>query len=236
MIATDQRLLQAFGLACTLFILMVTSLVGANAQTQATGAPTDTFVTVVQRRALEEVKADLAYITAVRSSATARKGRAEEDMRALWGRIKNLETEIDAIDARLDTLDSDKDSAAYATAKDRKSLLKKLRDLLETRTDARKAEGEAAQAALGFAEAREAMCTQETALLNKRTERDAAAKKGGASAALVQLDKTLKTLETELNERREKALKAEDEWVSAEKDALDALRKLAEAQDSFHEE
>jgi chromosome segregation ATPase len=236
MIATDQRLLQAFGLVCTLFILLVTSLAGASAQTQAAGAATDTFVTVVQRRALEEVKADLAWISAVRAGAQARKGRITEEIRALGGRITTLEKEIEALDGRLDTLDSDKDSAAYATAKDRKSLLKKLRDLLETRTDARKAEGEAAQSALGFAEAREAMCTQESALLAKRTERDAAAKKGGASASLAQLDKAIKDLETELNERREKALKTEDEWVSAEKDALDALRKLAEAQDTFHEE
>ena len=114
-------------------------------------------------------------------------------------------------------------------------MLKKLRNLLETRTDARKAEGEAAQAALGFAEAREAMCTQESSLLAKKTERDAQAKKAGA-AVLTQLDKAIKTLETELNERREKALKAEDEWVSTEKDALDALRKLADKQDSFHED
>jgi hypothetical protein len=236
MIATDQRLIHACGLALTVLILFLSSVVGAGAQTgSAATAVADTFVTVVQRRTVEEVKADLAYIASVRTAANARKERTKEEMRVLEGRIKTLEKDIDAVDARLDTLDSDKDSAAYATAKERKALLKKLRDLLETRSDARKAEGEAAAAALGYAEAREAMCSQESSLLTKKTERDAQAKKAGA-VVLAQLDKAIKALETELNDRREKALKAEDEWVSAEKDALDAMRKLADKQDSFHED
>ncbi len=237
MVAHDQRFLQAIGMVFSLAIIVLTSFIGANAQTPpSTVASADTFVSVVQRRSQEEIKADLAYISSVRAAAGARKERVKEEMRVLEGRIAKLEKDIDALDARLDTLDSDKDSAAYATAKARKSLLKKLRNLLETRNDARKAEGEAVQAAFGFAEMREALCSEESSLFAKMAEREAQAKKNAAAAVLAQLDKEIKHLETSVNERREKALKAEDEWVSEERDALDALVKLADAQDSFHED
>jgi hypothetical protein len=52
--------------------------------------------------------------------------------------------------------------------------------------------------------------------------------------ALPPLDQAIKAMETELNDRWEKALTAQDEWISAQKDLVDALRKLAEAQDEFH--
>lgn len=232
MLATDHRIFQILG--SVLFLFMMTFVDVAAQTTPSATAATDTFVTVIQRRAQEEIKADLAYIAALRSGAQARKERLKEEVRVLDGRVKALEKEIEAIEGRLDTLDSDKDSAAYATGKDRKALLEKLKDLLETRTDARKAETVAAQAALGFVEAREAMCSHESALLAKKAERDGVAKKGGSAVTLPPLDKALKSMESELNELWEKALKAQDEWVSAEKDLLDALRKLAEAQDEFH--
>lgn len=232
MLAADHRIFQIFGPVVMLF--MMTFVDVAAQTTPSATAATDTFVTVIQRRTQDEIKADLAYVAALRNGAQARKERLKEEVRILEGRIKSLEKEIESIEGRLDTLDSDKDSAGYATAKDRKALLEKLKDLLETRTDARKAETAAAQAALGFVEAREAMCTQELALLAKKTERDGVAKKSGAAAALPALDKTIKTMETELNELWERALSAQDDWVSAEKDLLDALRKLAEAQDEFH--
>jgi hypothetical protein len=226
--------------AHTLGLLVLLCLAGSM-DTQAQPVPsatasTDTFVTVVQRRTLEEIKADLAYIAVVRTGAQKRKDRSKEESSVLDTRIKTLEKDIETVDGRLDTLDSDKDSAAYATAKQRKELLKKLKDLLETRLDVRKAEGEAAQAALGFAEAREAMCTHESALLAKKAERDAQLKKGGSGPALPQLEQAVRTMETEMLDRTEKALKAQDEWVSNEKDLVDAFRKLAEAQASFHEQ
>lgn len=232
MLTTDHRIFQVLGAVVFLFMI---AFVDVTAQTSpSTTAATDTFVTVIHRRAQEEIKADLAYVAALRSGAQARKERLKEEVRVLDGRIRSLEKEIEAIDGRLDTLDSDRDSAAYATGKDRKALLEKLKDLLETRTDARKAETEAAQAALGYVEAREAMCNHESALLAKKAERDAAAKKSGAAAALPPLDQAIKSMEMELNARWEKALSAQDDWVSAEKDLLDALRKLAEAQDEYH--
>ena len=227
---------QAFHALGILAILCLTGSADAQTpNTQSATASTDTFVTVVPRRAPEEIKADLAYITAVRTGAQARKERAKEESRVVEGRIKSLEKDIEAIEGRLDTLDSDKDSAAVATGKQRLALLEKLKDLLETRLDVRKAEGEAAQAALGFVEAREAMCTHESALLGKKAERDALAKKGGSAAGLPQLEQAVKTMENEMLERWEKSLKAQDEWVSAEKDLLDTFRKLADAQAAFHE-
>lgn len=234
MLATDHRILQILGLVVMLF--MITFVDVAAQTTPSATAATDTFVTVIQRRTQDEIKADLAYVAALRTGAQARKERLKEEVRVLEGRVRSLEKEIESLDGRLDTLDSDKDSAAYATAKDRKALLEKLKDLLEVRTEARKAETAAAQAALGFVEARESMCTHESSLLAKKAEREALVKKGGANPALPQLDKTIKSMETELNDLWEKALSAQDDWVSGEKDLLDALRKLADAQNSYHEE
>jgi hypothetical protein len=234
MLATDHRLFQVLGSVLMLFMM---TFVDVSAQTtQPAPAATDTFVTTVQHRTQDEIKADLAYVASLRTAAQARKERLKEEIHILDGRMKSLEKEIESLDGRLDTLDSDRDSAAYATAKERKALLEKLKDLLEIRTDARKAETEAAQAALGFVEAREATCTHESALLSKKSERDAAAKKSGAAAALPPLEQAVKSMETELNDRWEKALSAQDDWVSTEKDLLKALRKLAEAQDGFHGE
>ncbi len=232
MVATDHRIFEIFGLVVMLFMLTFVDV--AAQTTPSVTAATDTFVTVIQRRTQDEIKADMAYVAALRNGAQARKERLKEEVRVLEGRITSLEKEIESLDGRLDTLDSDKDSAAYAIAKDRKALLDKLKDLLEVRTDARKAETAAAQAALGFVEARERMCTHESSLLGKKAERDALVKKGASNPALPQLDKSITSMETELNELWEKALSAQDDWVSAEKDLLDALRKLAEAQDEFH--
>jgi chromosome segregation ATPase len=232
MLANDHRILQVLGSVLLLFML---TFVDVTAQTtQSATAVTDTFVTIVQSRTQDEIKAHLAYVASVRTAAQARKERLKEEMHVLDGRIKSLEKDIESLEGRLDTLDSDKDSAAYATGKERKALLEKLKDLLETRTDARKAETEAAQAALGYVEAREAMCSQESALLAKKAERDAAAKKSGAAAALPALEQAIKSMETGVHDRWEKALSAHDDWVSADKDLLKALRKLAEAQDEFH--
>jgi chromosome segregation ATPase len=234
MITTTRRAVQTLGV---LSILCLTANMDVEAQTPPSAtASTDTFVTVVQRRTLEEVKADLAYIASVRTGAQTRKDRSKDELHVLEGRINTLEKDLEAIDGRLDTLDSDKDAAAYATGKQRKALLEKLKDLLETRLGVRKAEGEAAQAALGFVEAREKMCTHESALLGKKAERDALVKKGGSAAGLPQLEQSIKTMETEMLDRCEKALKAQDEWVSVEKDLVDAFRKLAEAQAAFHEQ
>lgn len=233
MITTARQAFYALGILST---LCLTGSVDAQTQNApSTTASTDTFVTVVPGRAPEEIKADLAYITAVRTGAQARKERTKEESRVLEGRITSLEKDIEALEGRLDTLDSDKDSAAVATGKQRLVLLEKLKDLLETRLDVRKAEGEAAQAALGFAEARESMCTHESALLGKKAERDALAKKGASAAGLPQLEQAVKTMEHEMLERWEKALKAQDEWVSAGKDLLDSFRKLADVQTAFHE-
>ena len=233
MITPARRAAMALGFLTALCLTGRVDAQGQNAPSAT--ASTDTFVTVVPRRAIEEIKADLAHITAVRTGAQERKERAKNELHALEGRIKSLEKDIEALEGRLDTLDSDKDSAAVATGTKQLALLEKLKDLFETRLDVRKAEGEAAQAALSFAEAHEAMCTHESALLGKKAERDALAKKGGTSAGLPQLEQAVKTMELTMLDRWEKALAAQDEWVSAGKDLLDTFRKLAEEQTAFHE-
>ena len=121
MLATDHRIFQILG---SLLLLFMMTFVDVAAQTTPSAtAASDTFVTVIQRRAQEEIKADLAYVAALRSGAQARKERMKEEVRVLDGRVRSLEKEIEAIEGRLDTLDSDRDSAAYATGKDRKALL-----------------------------------------------------------------------------------------------------------------
>jgi chromosome segregation ATPase len=205
------------------------------AQSKATAsAVTDTFVAVVPVRLLDDIKKSTDVVKNLRAQAKTRLERAQGEVDALESAITTKQKDLDALEGRMDTLDSDKSANEIARIKGKIALLEKLKDLLEVRNKARKAEVESAQAASAYADAQEEFYDLEAKLATKRNERAALAKKSSAANDLAAMDQAITELEGNALEGWEKALKKHDDSVSAEQDLVSRLKKLAEAQAEFH--
>ncbi len=231
MTATVRRAAHALGLAS---LLCITGGADAPAQpTQSAPAIVDTFVAVVPRRPIEDIKKDIEQVNAQRMQAKHRQAQAEDEVRTLENIISVREKDLEALGGYLDTLDSDKKSGEIAIVKRKIALLEKVRDLLEIRKKVRAGEVESAKATVAYTEAQEEVYELEGTLVTKRSDRVDIAKKPGSSTDLAAIDLAIKRMEVEVLERWEKALKKHDESVSEEQDFLGLLNKLAEAQDAF---
>ena len=99
------RVLGLATLSCILAVLEV------QAQTAKTASATvDTFVVVVPRRPVAEVNKGIAAIKEVRVNAQQRLERVKEEVRTIGGLIATREKDLEAMEGRLDTLDSEKDA------------------------------------------------------------------------------------------------------------------------------
>jgi chromosome segregation ATPase len=194
----------------------------------------DTFVAVVPRRPVEDIKKDIERVKVLRTQAKLRMDRAQEDAQSLAKTIDAKKKDLEALEGHLDSLDSDKNADEIATGKRKTALLEKLRDLLDLRKDVREEETKAAAAAIAHAEAQEEFYGAEASLAAKRTERAGVAKKPVSGTDIAAMDLALNNLEGDVLERWEKALDKHDDSVSEEKDLLKLLKKLAEAQTTFH--
>ncbi len=197
-------------------------------------AVVDTFVAVVPRRPIEDIKKDIERVKAFRTQAKLRMDRAQEDAQSLAKLIDAKKKDLEALEGHLDTLDSDKNGDEIAIGKQKTALLEKLRDLLDLRKDVREEEAKAAAAAIAYADAEEEFHNAEATLAAKRTERAGVAKKPISAADIAAMDLALNNLESDALERWEKTLDKHDDSVSEEKDLLKLLKKLAEAQTTFH--
>jgi chromosome segregation ATPase len=232
MTATVRRVAHALGLAS---LLCITGGADAPAQPrQSAPAIVDTFVAVIPRRPLEDIKKDIEQSNAQRMQAKHRLAQAQEEVRTLETIINVREKDLEALEGYIDTLDSDKKADEIAIVKRKIALLEKLRDLLELRKKVREGEAEAATAAVAYTEAQEEVYELEGTLVTKRSDRVDIAKKPGSSADLAAIDLAIKRMESEVLERWEKALKKHEDSVSEEQDLLSLLNKLAEAQDAYH--
>ncbi len=200
----------------------------------STTAVVDTFVAVVPRRPIEDIKKDIERVKAFRTQAKLRMDRAQEDAQSLAKLIDAKKKDLEALEGHLDTLDSDKNGDEIAIGKQKTALLEKLRDLLDLRKDVREEEAKAAAAAIAYADAEEEFHNAEATLAAKRTERAGVAKKPISAADIAAMDLALNNLESDALERWEKTLDKHDDSVSEEKDLLKLLKKLAEAQTTFH--
>jgi chromosome segregation ATPase len=201
---------------------------------QSAPALADTFIAVVPRRPLEEIKKDIEHMNALRREAKLRIEKAQEEVRTLESILKARQADLDALEAHLDTLDSEKSANEIADLKRKIAFLEKIRDLLEVRKDVREGEVDAAKATVAYTEAQEEMYDLESTLVTKRSDRAEVAKKPGSAADLAALDRIIKELEDDVLERWGKALKKHDDSVSEEQDLRGLIKKLAEAQESFH--
>jgi chromosome segregation ATPase len=222
----------ALGLAA---LLCVAGSGDVTAQPKQTApAVVDTFIAVVPRRPIEEIKKDIEQVTAQRRDAKLRLEKAQEEVRTLDNILGMRKKDIEALEGHLDTLDAEKKAGEIASLKSKIALLEKLRDLLEVRKDVREGEVESATAAVAYTEAQEELYDLEGTLTTKRGERVELAKKPGSAADIAAMDLAIKKLEDEVLDRWKKALKKHENSVSEEQDLLSLLRKLEEAQESFH--
>ena len=234
MTATVRRAAHALGLAS---LLCIAGGADAPAQpTQSAPAIVDTFVAVIPRRPLEDIKKDIEQVNAQRMQAKHRLAQAQDEVRTLESIINVREKDLEALQGYLDALDSDKKGDEIAVVKRKTALLEKLRDLLEIRKKVREGEVETATAAVAYTEAQEEVYELEGTLVTKRSDRADVAKKPGATADLAAMDLAIKRMEGEVLERWKKALKKHDDSVSEDQDLLGLLKKLAEAQDAFHDQ
>jgi chromosome segregation ATPase len=227
-----RRAAHALGLAS---LLCFTGGADAPAQPkQSAPALADTFIAVVPRRPIEEIKKDIEHMNALRREAKLHLEKAQEEVRTLESVLKARQADLDALEAHLDTLDSEKSVNEIADLKRKIALLEKIRDLLDVRKDVREGEVDAAKATVAYTEAQEEFYDLEITLLAKKNDRAEVAKKPGSAADLAALDRIIKELEDDVLERWGKALKKHEDSVSEEQDLLGLIKKLAEAQDSFH--
>ena len=232
MTATVRCAAHALGLASLLFFIGGSD---APAQsTQSASAIVDTFVAVVPRRPVEDIKKDSEHAIALRTQARLRLERAQEEVHTLENIIKARQKDIDALEEHLDSLDSDKKADEITIGKRKLALLEKIQDLLKLRKKVREGEVDAATAAIAHTEAQEHMYDLEGTLTTRRNDRVELAKKPGSAANLAAMDLAIKDLEDEVLDRWEKALKKHKDSISEEQDLVDLLRKLAEAQAEFH--
>ena len=192
----------------------------------STTAVVDTFVAVVPRRPIEDIKKDIERVKAFRTQAKLRMDRAQEDAQSLAKLIDAKKKDLEALEGHLDTLDSDKNGDEIAIGKQKTAL--------DLRKDVREEEAKAAAAAIAYADAEEEFHNAEATLAAKRTERAGVAKKPISAADIAAMDLALNNLESDALERWEKTLDKHDDSVSEEKDLLKLLKKLAEAQTTFH--
>jgi len=93
---------------------------------------------------------------------------------------------------------------------------------------------ESAAATVEYSEAQEELYSLEGQLATKRNDRAELSKKKGSPADLAAMDLAIKEMESEVMERWDQMLTKHDDSVSEEQDYVGLLKKLAEAQDSFH--
>jgi len=201
---------------------------------KSTSTKVDTFVVLIPRHAIEDIEKNIVQMTGLRATAKLRLDRAKDEVRALENLLDERQKDLDALEAHLDSLDSDRDAHPIVDLKKKISLLEKFKDLLELRKEVREAEVQSAEAAIAYTQAQEEFYEGEVILAKKTLQRDAIAKKQGSAAEVATMDVDIKRLEEELLELWEKALKRQDGSVSEEQDFLDMLKKLGEAQESFH--
>ncbi|MCC6397855.1 MAG: hypothetical protein IT282_12625 [Bacteroidetes bacterium] len=194
----------------------------------------DTFVVVVPRRPVAEINKGITYVKEMQSSAQQRLDRVKEEVRSIQNLITTRQKDLEAMEGRLDTLDSDRDANEIQSLQQRIALLEKFIDLLELRKEVREGEVRSVQATIAFAEAQETYLSGEAEFTKKCSERDAFAKKPSSAADLAAADIILKKLETELLQQWEKALDLHEESVSADQDLLSLSKRLGEAQAAFH--
>jgi len=226
------RVAHAFGLA---FVLCIAGGADAIAQpTQSAPAIADTFIAVVPLRSLQDIKVDGERAGALRNQAKQRLAQAQEGVHTLDNVIKARQTDLAALESHVDTLDADSKANEIATLKQKTALLEKLLDLLELRKNAREGEVESAAATVEYSEAQEELYSLEGQLATKRNDRAELSKKKGSPADLAAMDLAIKEMESEVMERWDQMLTKHDDSVSEEQDYVGLLKKLAEAQDSFH--
>ncbi|MBP1690990.1 MAG: hypothetical protein H6Q32_342 [Bacteroidetes bacterium] len=223
------RVLGLVALSCILGALDV------QAQTaKTTSATVDTFVVVVPRRPIAEITKGITYVKETQSNAQQRLDRVKEEVRSIQNLITTRQKDLESMEGRLDTLDSEKDANEIQGLKQKITLLEKFIDLLELRKEVREGEVRSVQATIAFAEAQETFLVEEAEFTKKCTERDAFAKKPSSTADLAAADIILKKLEGELLQKWEKALDLHEESVSADQDLLGLSKRLGEAQAAFH--
>jgi hypothetical protein len=197
-------------------------------------AKIDTFVAIVPHHPIEDIERGTAYVKDLRAKAELRLDRATEDVRVLGNLVGTQEVDLEALEQRLDALDSDNQASEIANVKQKIASVERFRDLLTLRKEVREGEVQTAEAVIAYAEAQENLYDREVALTKRRTERDALARKSGLSSDIALLDLAIRKMENEVLDLWEKALKSHEESVSEEQDLLDLFRKLGEAQASFH--
>jgi hypothetical protein len=221
--------------ALALVCLLIVPAGGAMAQpVQTAPALPDTFVAAVPMRPVADIHKDTERASSVRGETKQWLARAQEEVHTLANLISVRKKDLDALEAWLDTVDTDKKANEVAKAKVKSALLDKIIDLLELRKKVRDAEVETATATIAFTEAQEELYALEGTLDKKRNDRAELAKKKGSASDLAAVDLAIKGMEEEVLDAWEKSLKRHDDAVSAEQDYVKLLRKHSEAQEKFN--
>ncbi|HSQ76034.1 MAG TPA: hypothetical protein VLT13_10780 [Bacteroidota bacterium] len=232
MTALSRRVAYGLGLASVLALAAGTP---ATAQpVQSAPAIVDTFVAVVTPRSADEITKDSERASALRAQAKQHLARAQEEVSNLESMIKARQVDLEAFEKHLDALDDDKNAKEIAAVRTTTVLLEKVLDLLELRKNMGEAEVSSAAATVALTEAQEELYSFEGRLVMRRTDRAGLAKKPGSAADVAALDLAIKEMEDAVLKLSEKMISRHEDAVAEEEDLLGHRRKLADAQNTFH--
>lgn len=227
-----RRILVALGLTCLLCFAGGT--IALAQPTQSAPALTDTIVAVVPPRSIEDIKRDSERASAQRQQTKQQLARAQEELSTLENMISLRKKDVSALEDYIDGLDADKQAKQIAAGKQTLAVLEKLLDLFKLRRSVREAEIESAEATIALTDAQDKLYSLEERLATKRDDRATIAKKPGAATELAVIDSAIKELEAKVFDLWEDAIGKQKDRASAEKDYLGQIKKLADAQDAFH--
>jgi|CXWL01.1.fsa_nt_gi chromosome segregation ATPase len=230
-----------------LTVLVCLGLVSARAQTETTPAPaaaavppvapainsSDSLLTLVPIRGIEEIKRDLSEFSAHRDQSTMEEQNGKRLQERAKTEIRLKDSEIQTIKVNLDLAKKEKNEIAKSEWQSKKRLAELEKGLLERREAVRAKEIEYSEAARKYAEANIECRNLELVLAGKRNERSSVAARAltpEVVAALQRTDRDLDDLQKRTLDAQIKAAEARKNIAGKEVDLAKNRKKVLEAQ------